>query len=165
MHVLEHLPEYKISLGEIHRVIKSDGHFIIEIPNKYSLQEGFNFLYTRIVLDDNNKHLGHCNYFSYKQLEQLLNNSGFYIINSKVKGGLFYGSLNAIFRLFLSIILKGILHRRKQDKRDNEKIEQIIKKISPFYNFLSKIDLYVNKKTKSLGLFLCCICQKYEVTD
>jgi 2-polyprenyl-3-methyl-5-hydroxy-6-metoxy-1,4-benzoquinol methylase len=87
IHVLEHLPKYKQTLAEIHRVIKPGGLFIVEVPNKYSFQELLNFLYTKIMIDKNNKHLGHCNYFSYNGLKRILEEQNFSIIDFRITGG------------------------------------------------------------------------------
>jgi ubiquinone/menaquinone biosynthesis C-methylase UbiE len=103
MHVLEHLPFYDDTLSEIYRVLKPKGYFLVEVPNKYYLQELFNALYTRFVVDKNQRYLAHCNYFTYSGLKTILSMHGFQVEKDKIYGGLLHGTISAMIRLTLDI--------------------------------------------------------------
>jgi SAM-dependent methyltransferase len=119
--VIEHLPDYRIMLKEIKRVIKKDGVIIISTPNRYRLL-GFplvlfglrKFPYypdkSSAAYDSYSAHLTEYSVFSFKRL---MKNNGFKII--KVHR-LFYGftgkfGLRSFFSLPFShnIILECIL--------------------------------------------------------
>ncbi len=78
IHVFEHLPQPRMALKEIHRILKRDGIFFIEIPNIESWQAklfGKNWLHL-----DPPRHL---NMMSPNTLIKELENIGFQVIDSK----------------------------------------------------------------------------------
>jgi 2-polyprenyl-3-methyl-5-hydroxy-6-metoxy-1,4-benzoquinol methylase len=164
MHVLEHLPMYKDTLLEIRRLLQSEGYFIVEVPNKHTLQELTNFFYTRIILNETNKHLGHCNYFTYKSLRNLLENSGFEIIDDWITGGLLSSTYCSILRNLLRIWLITI-HRRSLNEEDNEAIRNL-QNLS-ILSSLNKVDQRINKKTFQFVEFFGFVCKvkKYEILN
>jgi SAM-dependent methyltransferase len=159
-HVLEHLPYYEDALNEIHRVLKSRGIFIVEVPNKYYLQELFNYFYTHLVVDEAHRYLAHCNYFTYSSLKRLLETHGFSIKDFKVYGGLFHGTFRAVIQLFFDILLKGIIHGRRQDEIDSQRIEVIQSKLDGFYHFLHTMDARINRTTIKFVEVVGFVCEK-----
>jgi SAM-dependent methyltransferase len=146
-HVLEHLPHYEETLSEIYRVLKPNGTFIVEVPNKYSLQELFNKLYTHFVLDKDHKYLGHCNYFTYSRLKRILEMRGFIVKDCKISGGMFHGTINSVIGLTLDILLKSLIHRRRQVKLDNQRIGEIQEHLNKYYRCLIRFDKQLNLRT------------------
>jgi 2-polyprenyl-3-methyl-5-hydroxy-6-metoxy-1,4-benzoquinol methylase len=71
-HVLEHLPEPKVELKEIHRILADDGLLVIEVPN--SASPTLRFCGTKWYPLDAPRHLQH---FKPSTLKSLLDHSGF----------------------------------------------------------------------------------------
>ncbi|UZE93501.1 MAG: methyltransferase domain-containing protein [Candidatus Nealsonbacteria bacterium] len=108
--VLEHLFDPYFVVGEINRVLKPGGIFIVEVPNIAYLKYRVQLLFGRLPVTSsplNWKEMGwdggHLHYFTEKTLCKLLEESGFKIL--KVSGcGLF-----ANFRNFWPSLLTGDL--------------------------------------------------------
>ena len=105
IHVLEHLPRHRWALSEIRRVLKAGGSLIIEVPGKYSLQELLNYVYARAALQAKDRHLAHCNYYTYSSLRRMLEDSGFVIDDERTWGGLLSGTATSSVDVLLRIII------------------------------------------------------------
>jgi SAM-dependent methyltransferase len=156
MHVLEHLPQYKETLIDISRSLRQDGYFIVEVPNKYSLQELFNFFYGKIVINDSNRHLGHCNYFSYKGLRKILELLGYEVIDFRITGGLLSSTYSCIL-LNLQRMWLFIKKRRLPDIEDNKIVQKDHN--SSILSTMRKIDKQINKHTFLFVEFFGFICR------
>lgn len=86
-HALEHLPDPKATLQEIHRILKKDGLLVVAVPN-------LNNIITRVLyflakgkklklfsIDAKELHLWH---FSPRSLSRLLEESGYIVIDTKM---------------------------------------------------------------------------------
>lgn len=160
IHVLEHLPLYRQTISEIRRSLKPGAHIIIEVPSKYSLQELLNFLYTRIVLNEERKHLGHCNFFSYWSLRQLLEDEGFVVEQERIGGGLFSSTARSTVDLFLRIAVKGLLHRGKSHIEDDDNIGRLHRRLNWLYEPLRELDERVNQWTPVFADVIGFVCRR-----
>lgn len=75
-HVLEHIPQFKLALAELHRVLKPGGLLVVGVPNEgCRLAQLRNSLLQRSIL----KTTDHVNFFTERLLEKILCLSGFRI--------------------------------------------------------------------------------------
>jgi SAM-dependent methyltransferase len=83
-HVLEHLPDSVLAMTKISGLLKTKGYAHFEFPNINSLSHKFRRLRNRIPLLKKKYHpsfvTGHCNQFSKKSFEFLLQKTGFKLI-------------------------------------------------------------------------------------
>jgi len=159
IHVLEHVPQYMDTLKEIRRVLRPRGYLILEVPNKWTLQELLNRLYCRLILKGQNRHLGHCNWFTHKRLRRHLNDTGFTIIDHKVWGGPLRGTVSSLIGLALSILFKGLIHHRRCDLQDNERIRVIQRRLSSVYDVLSRVDRAIARRSYRLIEVVGFVCE------
>jgi len=106
--VIEHVFDPYCVVGEIHRVLKPDGIFIVEVPNIAYLRHRFHLLFGKLPITSsphNWKEIGwdggHLHYFTKKTFCGLLENCGFKIL--KVTGSGLLGQ----FRNFYPSMLTG----------------------------------------------------------
>lgn len=144
---------------EIRRVLRPGGCLIVEVSGKYTLQELINYVYGGLVLGKENKHLGHCNFFTYERLKQNLGDSGFVVRDHKLWGGPLRGTLNALLSLGLSIIIKVLLHQRRCDLEDNQRIRAVHRRLSPIYSALSRIDQFITRKILAFVEVIGFVCE------
>ncbi|PCJ62564.1 MAG: hypothetical protein COA79_03365 [Planctomycetota bacterium] len=96
--VLEHLGNPNIALLEIKRVLKSDGIFIMDIPNPYSLARILKYLFKRKESLGNVTHLI---FYTPASLKSLLYNAGFNLVKMNTR-------LSTKFKLIPFVFIKGL---------------------------------------------------------
>jgi len=93
--VIEHLACPGKALGEIYRVLKKDGVFILDTPNVYSLERMLRFAFKR------NEDLGnktHLIFYSPASLERILNHYKFKIVDLNTKSGKYISLMPLLLR-------------------------------------------------------------------
>ena len=105
--VMEHVFDLYFAIGEIHRVLKKGGVFIIEVPNIASLRYRIELLFGKLPVTStpyNRKDVGwdggHLHYFTKKTLCRLLEECGFVTI--KITGCGLFGRIRGLYPSLLT---------------------------------------------------------------
>jgi len=137
--VLEHLPNPKSSLNEIHRILKPGGLIVFSIPNLESFDRKI-FKNNWIGWDPPR----HLNLFTQDTIKNLLDITGFKLIDSKcITGG------KGTFFLSLDILLR------------NNKYLKLIQFFYPIFGLSLLLYRLISYKLKK-GPIITYIAQKYE---
>jgi len=106
--VIEHVLEPRDLIKEIRRVLKKEGALVVSTPNIRAYFHLFHLIVQGRFpkTSDDRKHFdgGHLHYFTYKDIEELLQDQGFKIIGKYGTGG------KKHFKEFLSggVVIKGV---------------------------------------------------------
>ncbi len=110
--MIEHIPDYKKAIAEIHRVLKNNGCLIITTPNRRSWYGLDNFIY-RLILNIFKKSSVHPydEWKSFSELKESLERAGFELLEVKgacyIPGFLFlYRAPNAIKKVVIFLVSK-----------------------------------------------------------
>ncbi|MFQ5786377.1 MAG: class I SAM-dependent methyltransferase [Thermodesulfobacteriota bacterium] len=118
--VMEHVKDLEQGLREVHRVLQSDGEFILTVPSAFSKDMSFAAKFPLIQhkaqkwLKWYNFRLHILNFLTPSQWQEMLAKNGFEIIRSKA-----YVQVTTMFwhTLFASLVLVGIKLFRRSTKR------------------------------------------------
>lgn len=131
---IEHINKQFDFVGEVNRVLKENGEFIISTPNISSIKSRWKWLITghhhkcNSPLDENNPNpLHHIGMVSYPEIRYMLHTNGFHITDVKTNR---IKAINWIFSILLPIIyVSTSLVYNKTGKRNNvSKMNKDIKK-------------------------------------
>lgn len=105
--VIEHVFDLYGVIGEIHRVLKKGGVFVIEVPNIAYLRYRIELLFGKLPVTSSPHNWrevgwdgGHLHYFTKKTLGGLLDDTGFEIL--KVTGGGLFGRIRSVYPSLLT---------------------------------------------------------------
>ncbi len=107
--VLEHLPDSRLAISEIARVLAMRGRAYIATPNSYS--EMLKLFMPLALRGD--KYDGHLRHFSLRELERMFRNNGLAIIHHHYEG--FFGAF--LYSSFIYYVLKPAAQRSNPTKR------------------------------------------------
>jgi len=87
--VLEHVFDPYMVVQEIHRILRSDGTLIIDVPNVASFSNRVRILFGHLPVTSRDPGWdgGHLHYYTKRSLDQFLTSQGFKIIARKATGG------------------------------------------------------------------------------